>query len=185
MIHIVYSAGCVETSCRIGVGRLITRGAGNGALRPYGCPYRPMALFDRPPRDHGVLDKTSYHHGRHDDVGMPDPYESSSPPVEELSFIPMRRAASGEPPGLSHEPSRRRLGWRLVLPTLFVVIITAGTASALLVWIIKHNTRTFKDSYRSGTFDLDEGSKLVHGVQSGRLTGLTISSVAVSVSYLR
>ncbi|KAI0083784.1 hypothetical protein BDY19DRAFT_975585 [Irpex rosettiformis] len=80
---------------------------------------------------------------------------------------------------LTYAPARRRLSLALVLPTLIVVLITAGTATALLVWLLAHKRQqTLHDVWTMGAFVLDEGTKLERGNQAARLTGLTISSIA-------
>lgn len=69
----------------------------------------------------------------------------------------------------------------LVLPTLFVVLGSAGIASVLLAWLLLHKLQgSLGDVWRQGAFLLDEGTKLEGGLQSARLTGLIITSAAVS-----
>jgi hypothetical protein len=162
----------IKSSTGYGMGVSGLRQKPVGHARASACPAPTMA-------------SASYHDVQYHQRTSPyDPYTPTSPPIRDLPYSPLRRPASDSlAPGLIHEPRRQqRLSWRLVLPTLLVVIITAGTASALLVWILIHNTWTFKESYERGIFDLDEGVKTENDLQSAKLTGLTISSVAVSAS---
>jgi hypothetical protein len=63
---------------------------------------------------------------------------------------------------------------------LIVVVPTAGLASVLLGWLI-HFRVTDSDLEGAGwAFYLDEGTKQEGSRTSARLTGLTISSLAVS-----
>lgn len=75
---------------------------------------------------------------------------------------------------------KRYLRPRLLLPTVAVVLGTAGLGIALIAWIVTHKTTSsLAKAYSDGAFLLDEGTVTESGLEAGRLIGLTISSAAV------
>ena len=76
---------------------------------------------------------------------------------------------------------RTGLSLRLLLPTIFLFIGSAGLGFLLLYWLIVHRTQTVQAIWHDRAFILDEGVKIEGGLQAARLTGLTISSAAVSL----
>ena len=92
---------------------------------------------------------------------------------------PEEKAGYGSAP-LTYAPARRRLSFAIIIPAVVVILVTAGTATTLLVWLLTHKTqRTLHDVWTDGAFVLDEGTKFERGNQAAKLTGLTISSAAV------
>ncbi|KAA1476755.1 hypothetical protein DENSPDRAFT_933242 [Dentipellis sp. KUC8613] len=95
------------------------------------------------------------------------------------------------------EPVKGRLrSWNgprcnVLLPALLVFVITAGFGTALVVWLLQHETQSsLAQIFRDGAFLLDEGVREVTPISlasarsglntEGRLTGLTIASAASS-----
>lgn len=78
---------------------------------------------------------------------------------------------------------RMRSALGLLFPTLVVIVPTAGLASALLGWVLWYRVNETDASLTdTGAFLLDEGTKIKEGLESARLTGLTISALAAAVT---
>jgi hypothetical protein len=75
---------------------------------------------------------------------------------------------------------RVRSTLRLLVPMLLVVVPIAGLASVLLGWLLLHRVTKPLDAPMDNSFLVDEGTRMEGGLQSARLTGLTISALAVS-----
>ena len=70
-----------------------------------------------------------------------------------------------------------------VLPTRPIVLVTAGLGAVLLFWFAKHTIQSgLADIWREGAFLLDEGTRLIGGFETARLSGLTIASAVVCAS---
>lgn len=84
---------------------------------------------------------------------------------------------------------RGRIGWLILLPTVILVLLSAGLATFLLLWLtVIHGdttvggatSATIADVFDSGAFMVDEGISLTKdGSVKGRLFGLTITTVTV------
>lgn len=91
----------------------------------------------------------------------------------------------------SHPPTltrakRKGVGWFGLLPTAFVVVVSLGLGSTLLLWLLTHQVHELQDgmmaAIRNGTFYIDEGSKkAADGSSTSSMQVLTFSSVAVSL----
>lgn len=81
---------------------------------------------------------------------------------------------------IDHTLPRQRLRLRLLLPTLAVVLGTAGFAILLIIWLLTHKTQaSLSEVYKQRAFLLNEGTKVEGDIEAGRLIGLTITSAAV------
>lgn len=109
----------------------------------------------------------------------------ASLPRMQYDSVPVENADIDSKPdtpliNIERESARKYLSPRLLLPTVAVVLGTAGLAITLIVWILTHKTQgSFAEAYRKGAFLLDEGYDVEAGLEAGRLIGLTISSAAV------
>ena len=86
-------------------------------------------------------------------------------------------------PILSHTRGRRlNLSLKFLVPTIIVVVGSAGMATLLLVWLLIHNTAKGR-IWKEKAFFLDEGTKLEGDQEAARLLGLTITSAAVRLTH--
>lgn len=72
-----------------------------------------------------------------------------------------------------------------LLPTIFVIAVSFGLGSTLLLWLITHQAPTLQkgigDAVRNGSFIVDEGStRSPDGASASHLRALTFSALAVS-----
>lgn len=78
------------------------------------------------------------------------------------------------------EGKQRRLSWSLIMPTAIVVLVTAGAATTLLLWMLVHMEQSsLGDVWSDRAFILNEGTKTEGELEAAKLLGLTISSAAV------
>jgi hypothetical protein len=131
------------------------------ALAPYEMDYNPYA-------------STGLH------------YQSGDPDAAAYAYQSPSKTDTEEDRLLSlHRGKRQRLGCTLVLPTLLVVLGTAGIATVLLLWLLLHKADIPGNSiWQQKAFIVDEGHKNEGGAEAARLLGLTISSAAVCNAIL-
>lgn len=121
-------------------------------------------------------------------------FQTYDPYSEETPVSSTREAHSFALPLLSkqHQPAApaistvdgktKRLSWALILPTAIVILVTAGAATTLILWVYWHTAQNdWRDVWKDGAFILSEGVKSKDGFQAAKLLALTISSAAVSL----
>ena len=94
---------------------------------------------------------------------------------------------SSDKPRLTISAERKRIGKRLIIPTLILVLASAGLATFLLLWItVIHGVPAIPEKslssgiLQSGAFLVEEGSgRNKDGTVTARLLVLTISTITV------
>jgi hypothetical protein len=106
--------------------------------------------------------------------------------ISDSNFDPSSHLKEGQKySGLVIRNEKVRIGWSLLVPTLALVLLSAGLSTFLLCWlaVIKHVDGTSIAQY--GGFIVSEGTTTnSDGTKSARLVGLTISTVTVRSNML-
>lgn len=91
-------------------------------------------------------------------------------------------------PSLVVHEKRGRIGCLILLPTVILVLLSAGLATFLLLWLtVIHGVPAGSDTIsatvlKTGVFLVDEGTSLTNDESvKARLLGLTITTVTVRV----
>ncbi|KAK7689500.1 hypothetical protein QCA50_007292 [Cerrena zonata] len=96
------------------------------------------------------------------------------------SRSPTDSATDTDAPLVIVSSGRRAISLKLILPTLLVIVGTAGMATLLLLWLLLHRIQN-NNVWKDRAFLLNEGVKLEGGHEAARLLGLTIISAASKV----
>ncbi|KDQ52485.1 hypothetical protein JAAARDRAFT_198133 [Jaapia argillacea MUCL 33604] len=104
----------------------------------------------------------------------------------QLTLTPVRRVptkegerdpSNSEAPTRAPQPSdRRRITSLVLVPTTFVVILTAGLATLFLLWLATHRISGGKTLIQEGAFIVNEGTK-AGKPNDAQFWGLTISAI--------
>ena len=108
------------------------------------------------------------------------------PTTDKEGYLPIHRFSgySGTRPRILKVVSdkKRRLSFKIILPTFIVVIGAAGMATFFFLWLHLHKIQDYSAIWREGAFELDEGTRHEGEREAARLVGLTIASAAVRTS---
>ncbi|TFK66876.1 hypothetical protein BDN72DRAFT_899433 [Pluteus cervinus] len=84
----------------------------------------------------------------------------------------------------TNQPQLRRIGCRLLAPTLILLTLSGGLATFLILWLTAiHGVdgQTLQTILKGRAFIANEGTKEMYGVTTARLLGLTISSATTNI----
>lgn len=77
-----------------------------------------------------------------------------------------------------------RLGYRALVPTLVVFVLTSGLGAGVLAWLFVKRQNSVSDAFQSGYVLADEGVKRWDSMDSATLRALTATSLIVSYCRL-
>lgn len=114
---------------------------------------------------------------------LPDERNESSEVSK--SLLANKEEAGSPRPVIITTAKRKGITYAGLLPTIFVISVSFGLGSTLLIWLVTHQSPIFQkgvgDAVRNGTFIVDEGStRTPNGDSSSHLRALTFSALAVS-----
>lgn len=107
--------------------------------------------------------------------------QSPHAPTDQPLQVPVQTPDDDKDVGLEMSTSHQRgLGYRALVPTLAVFILTSGLGAGVLIWLFVKRQNSVSDAFKSGYVLADEGVNRWDSMESATLRALTATSLIVS-----